>query len=736
MPSTASCDANYGATEGCSCEGRRIDYSTATIKVPANPDDHTRKAAKHVACYMDAVEPIVKGIKDSSSDASLNLLYYGSESGIFWNYPGFLWERDDADSLQCSASYDPRLRPWYVSGASGPKNVVLILDTSGSMGQYGRLDSMKEAAKRVVGGLTHADSVAVVRFSTDASSENSYLVPATASYRFKINAWIDDIMATGSTNYVDALSEAINIVRRSEGAGLTTGCKTAYVFLSDGEPSNDESEIVAKLQSLNSQTEAVFWYGLGTAGTRAESILSNLACESSSIYTPVPDYDTSGLTSLLSSYYHFFSVERSEAAEVGYVPRVSWSEPYTAIPDIWGPVTTAVVPVYDKSSSPWVLAGVAAIDVPVCELVGAVEAAGYTGDAGDNVGPTTTKQGCECLDGFEYDGRRFDNGECTDYDWATPWCAVPAGCGICDGSVTDLSSGTTVCWDECSTAGSAEGLVEAMLKEQSLDDACPPGTMSDCDLLALRMQSWDEYDLYRCMQQSCTYPADLRVNNVFEGTSISSSDYESRGFESTTSRSDICADISQSIANCASCEGLLMSPTCSAEQCVMAAVRRSEIGFVDPVEEACGRAEAAPSRDDDSDDSGRGGGGDSDGSGEPEPFDTSVVGYAIAPLLILGFGLVAYRTHRRKMMARQNAQASFQSEMRPPMVVGSGVQPGYGPPPVVINAAAPPPGYGAPGYAQPPPAQATYAQPQPVQYAPQQPAFVTAPAAPPQYQYQ
>ena len=88
------------------------------------------------------------------------------------------------------------------------------------------------------------------------------------------------------------------------------------------------------------------------------------------------------------------------------------------------------------------------------------------------------------------------------------------------------------------------------------------------------------------------------------------------------------------------------------------------------------------------------------------------------------------------MMARQNAQASFQSEMRPPMVVGSGVQPGYGPPPVVINAAAPPPGYGAPGYAQPPPAQATYAQPQPVQYAPQQPAFVTAPAAPPQYQYQ
>lgn len=42
--------------------------------------------------------------------------------------------------------YDPRRRPWFVAASSGPKDLVLVLDTSGSMNDYGRLDLLKEAA--------------------------------------------------------------------------------------------------------------------------------------------------------------------------------------------------------------------------------------------------------------------------------------------------------------------------------------------------------------------------------------------------------------------------------------------------------------------------------------------------------------------------------------------------------------------------------------------------------------
>ena len=61
----------------------------------------------------------------------------------------------------------------YVAAATGPKDVVLVLDVSGSMrspassvgeGQT-RLEMMQNAAKRVLRTLTHNDYVAVVRWA-------------------------------------------------------------------------------------------------------------------------------------------------------------------------------------------------------------------------------------------------------------------------------------------------------------------------------------------------------------------------------------------------------------------------------------------------------------------------------------------------------------------------------------------------------------------------------------------
>ena len=47
-------------------------------------------------------------------------MYFGSQNGIFRIYPA-------RQSEECGV-YDPRVRPWFVAGSSGPKNVVLILD--------------------------------------------------------------------------------------------------------------------------------------------------------------------------------------------------------------------------------------------------------------------------------------------------------------------------------------------------------------------------------------------------------------------------------------------------------------------------------------------------------------------------------------------------------------------------------------------------------------------------------
>jgi hypothetical protein len=69
--------------------------------------------------------------------------------------------------------YDPRRRPWYLSGSNGPKNVIFILDSSGSMQTASRMSMLKTAAKKLVDSMTFADYIGIIDFDDSAKT---YLV--------------------------------------------------------------------------------------------------------------------------------------------------------------------------------------------------------------------------------------------------------------------------------------------------------------------------------------------------------------------------------------------------------------------------------------------------------------------------------------------------------------------------------------------------------------------------------
>jgi len=61
-----------------------------------------------------------------ATQATIKWQYIGSEHGWYTIYPSARQDRCD--------SYDPRFRPWYAAAASVPKAVIVVVDTSGSMG--------------------------------------------------------------------------------------------------------------------------------------------------------------------------------------------------------------------------------------------------------------------------------------------------------------------------------------------------------------------------------------------------------------------------------------------------------------------------------------------------------------------------------------------------------------------------------------------------------------------------
>ncbi|KAL3927885.1 MAG: hypothetical protein SGARI_005199 [Bacillariaceae sp.] len=151
--------------EGC---GSIWDYTMSNVYFPPAPGSREDPAVIEDLCFLGGVDQYFaeKTENDRSFWADYEIdspsMHVGMSSGAFRLYPG--------RANETCGSYDPRIRPWYVAGSSGPKNVLLMLDVSGSMDGI-RLYFLKQAAIRIVDTLTIGDRIALIPFSTNAQVE-------------------------------------------------------------------------------------------------------------------------------------------------------------------------------------------------------------------------------------------------------------------------------------------------------------------------------------------------------------------------------------------------------------------------------------------------------------------------------------------------------------------------------------------------------------------------------------
>lgn len=136
-----------------------------------------------------------------------------------------------------------------------PKDIFLVLDTSGSM-EGEKLQQAKEALSYVLRHLNPEDRFNVVAFSSDVRSYAPRLRPASEAGT--ATEWVAELEAIGGTNIYLALTEAA--------AQADTDRPTVVIFLTDGLPTEgitDEETLLGALEQEAPDSVRIFPFGVG-----------------------------------------------------------------------------------------------------------------------------------------------------------------------------------------------------------------------------------------------------------------------------------------------------------------------------------------------------------------------------------------------------------------------------------------------------------------------------------------
>lgn len=375
------------------CPGM-YDFSVSTVRLPAHllseDINTTDSRALEAVGYTQGMEEWLQDKRAADEhfwhemDIQPRAWHFGSTSGAFRIYPA-------RPSEECGA-YDPRTRPWYVAASSGPKNVILVLDTSRSMAGF-RLELLKQAAKSVVSTLTMSDRISIVPFGSDAShpmtDKNGNMMVATEENKKKLLHEIKKLKAGGETNFYDGFETAFDILDHSAGHGdHAVHCNTAILFLTDGEMKEEDhhtpdaekvkeekseagvlelvSERLEKSGQLLSYPVLLFTFSISDK-EKSHDFPSKLACSTEwGIWSHITS--DANIIDTLSSYYRIFALGLGNGPNNDFV---SWVLPYEYDPgETLG--TSVSVPVFDRSKDPPLFLGVATIDMSMAALDAAV----------------------------------------------------------------------------------------------------------------------------------------------------------------------------------------------------------------------------------------------------------------------------------------------------------------------------------------------------------------------------
>ncbi|XP_069951527.1 voltage-dependent calcium channel subunit alpha-2/delta-1 isoform X1 [Cherax quadricarinatus] len=311
-------------------------------------------------------------------DPTLSWQYFGAQTGFMRVYPATSWYVPP----NLIDLYDARLRPWYVQGSVSPKDMIILMDRSGSVhGQTFTI--MKWAVKTLIDTLGENDFVNVAAFNnttqwvnnctycqvnktTGNTSCTQALVQASTSNKKLLFHAIDELTDGGMASYSNALNFAFNAFKQFEGTkkeGEGASCHKTIMLFSDGGTEWPQ-EVFNKFQADNyTKSVRIFTYAVGPHPIPT-AVLKQMACSTGGKYSVITTR-SSVRTKIQESYTSL--LYPAQPLNGNHIDQ--YTTAYTSA--VTEELTVSLTrPVYNTSyySNTSTLAGVAGIDIPIQTL--------------------------------------------------------------------------------------------------------------------------------------------------------------------------------------------------------------------------------------------------------------------------------------------------------------------------------------------------------------------------------
>ncbi|XP_012158021.1 voltage-dependent calcium channel subunit alpha-2/delta-3 isoform X4 [Ceratitis capitata] len=207
-----------------------VNLSVSSVHVPLNVFDRAAEVIKSIQ-WSENLDQIFRD--NYKNDPTLSWQFYGSSTGFMRQFPAAKWKAKPVDL------YDCRLRSWYMEAATSPKDIIILLDSSGSMkGQ--RLDIAKKVVNTILDTLGTNDFVNIFTFGKTVEPAvkcfEETLVQANLGNIRELMEGVDNVNIGNIANFTAALTKAFEVLEQFRTEQRGAQCNQAIMIVSDGAP--------------------------------------------------------------------------------------------------------------------------------------------------------------------------------------------------------------------------------------------------------------------------------------------------------------------------------------------------------------------------------------------------------------------------------------------------------------------------------------------------------------------